>query len=273
MKKIKKLLLPLTLIATPILAVSCGAKNTQAQDLLSNSDLIKINNENRTFTLDLSTTTLKKIDKSAFYNLATRQYFQTANLTDNKESKDTSKTPTSTITTIYYLDSIIFPSTLEEIEDRAFEVDVNVLGSQPGQKIVNLDFSRSTNLKSIGDFAFANNSIRKLILPNSITKIGKNAFANNEIETLEFSEDSKLSFIDTGAFFNNKIIKLDFTNARQIRTINTGAFESNKISAIQFGKDSSPILINNSAFKDNEIKNRDNIKDINPDSRLEDIFE
>lgn len=93
--------------------------------------------------------------------------------------------------------------------------------------IVGVDFSKATNLVTIGEYAFSGNVISgtltlptsvtqindgaftnnaisgELIIPSNITSIGSNAFASNQIETLTFASGSNLSNIGWQAFSEN----------------------------------------------------------------------
>ena len=55
-----------------------------------------------------------------------------------------------------------------------------------------------SNIKYIGDFAFAHSSLKEIELPNSIFSIGRSAFLDTSITTLRLPRSVEM--IDTGAF-------------------------------------------------------------------------
>jgi hypothetical protein len=59
-------------------------------------------------------------------------------------------------------------------------------------------------MKNIGNYAFANNKLKYLFLPDSIELIGNNAFANNQIEKLDIHYNTK---IGDNVFIDNPINK------------------------------------------------------------------
>ncbi|WP_044285782.1 leucine-rich repeat domain-containing protein [Mesomycoplasma ovipneumoniae] len=278
MFKFKKILKTLTLLSPVIALSACGQTPSQAEQLLSSIDktdskYVKIDESTNSFVLDLSDSGLTKIDKSAFFSLKSRIYqkttLQNQNQTNQNNSENTQK-PQETKVNFYFLSKIIFPETLTEIEDYAFYADsANLIDKE---KIQELDFSKATNLKKIGDFAFQGNNITKLVLPSSLVSIGKQAFAKNNLEQVDFSNSKNLEIIQTGAFFDNKIKHLDFSQNTKLIEIFTSAFESNKIETVKFNKSAKPVTIGTSAFKENVIKTNENFENLPELSSLKSPF-
>ncbi|WP_341492869.1 leucine-rich repeat domain-containing protein [Mesomycoplasma ovipneumoniae] len=278
MFKFKKILKTLVLLSPVIALSACSQSPSQAEQLLSSIDktdskYVKIDESTNSFVLDLSDSGLTKIDKSAFFSLKSRIYqkttLQNQNQTNQNNGENAQK-PQETKVNFYFLSKIIFPETLTEIEDYAFYADSANLTDK--EKIQELDFSKATNLKKIGDFAFQGNNITKLVLPSSLVSIGKQAFAKNNLEQVDFSNSKNLEIIQTGAFFDNKIKHLDFSQNTKLIEIFTSAFESNKIETVKFNKSAKPITIGTSAFKDNVIKANENFENLPELSSLKSPF-
>ncbi|UVO16201.1 leucine-rich repeat domain-containing protein [Mesomycoplasma ovipneumoniae] len=278
MFKFKKILKTLVLLSPVIALSACGQTPSQAEQLLSSIDktdskYVKIDESTNSFVLDLTDSGLTKIDKSAFFSLKSRIYqkttLQNQDQTNQTNGENTQK-PQETKVNFYFLSKIIFPETLTEIEDYAFYADSANLTDK--EKIQELDFSKATNLKKIGDFAFQGNNITKLVLPSSLVSIGKQAFAKNNLEQVDFSNSKNLEIIQTGAFFDNKIKQLDFSQNVKLIEIFSSAFESNKIESVKFNKSAKPVTIGTSAFKENVIKTNENFENIPESSSLKSPF-
>ncbi|MDW2932646.1 leucine-rich repeat domain-containing protein [Mesomycoplasma ovipneumoniae] len=278
MFKFKKILKTLTLLSPVIALSACGQSPSQAEQLLASIDktdskYVKIDESTNSFVLDLSDSGLTKIDKSAFFSLKSRIYQKTTLQNQDKTNQtdsENSQKPQETKVNFYFLSKIIFPETLTEIEDYAFYADSANLTNK--EKIQELDFSKATNLKKIGDFAFQGNNITKLVLPSSLVSIGKQAFAKNNLEQVDFSNSKNLEIIQTGTFFDNKIKHLDFSQNDKLIEIFTSAFESNKIETVKFNKSAKPVTIGTSAFKDNVIKANENFENLPELSSLKSPF-
>ncbi|MHA0315545.1 leucine-rich repeat domain-containing protein [Mesomycoplasma ovipneumoniae] len=278
MFKFKKILKTLALLSPVIALSACSQSPSQAEQLLSSIDktdskYVKIDESTNSFVLDLSDSGLTKIDKSAFFSLKSRIYQKTTLQNQDKTNQnngENAQKPQETKVNFYFLSKIIFPETLTEIEDYAFYADSANLTDK--EKIQELDFSKATNLKKIGDFAFQGNNITKLVLPSSLVSIGKQAFAKNNLEQVDFSNSKNLEIIQTGAFFDNKIKHLDFSQNTKLVEIFTSAFESNKIEIVKFNKSAKPVTIGTSAFKENVIKNNENFENLPELSSLKSPF-
>ncbi|MXR13376.1 leucine-rich repeat domain-containing protein [Mycoplasma flocculare] len=277
MLKIRKFLKIIFIFSPVIVFFSCGETVTQAEKLLTGenkevSPYVKIDEKTKSFTLDLSTSRIEKLEKSAFFSLKSRFYQKlNAQSLDEKNTNDSkSNKSNGEKINFYFLSKIIFPDSLIEIEDYAFYVDSANLTKC--EKILELDFSKANKLQKIGNFAFQGNNVKTLVLPPSIKSIGKQAFAKNQLEQVDFSQAKKLEEIQTGAFFDNKIKELDFSANSNLVEIFPGSFESNQIEKVKFNINSKPIIIRNSVFKDNVIKTEVGIENLPKNSKLENIF-
>ncbi|MDW2860880.1 leucine-rich repeat domain-containing protein [Mesomycoplasma ovipneumoniae] len=278
MFKFKKILKTLALLSPMVALSACTQTPSQAEQLLASIDktdskYVKIDESTNSFVLDLTDSGLKKIDKSAFFSLKSRIFqkttLQNQNQTNQPGTENTQK-PQETKVNFYFLSKIIFPETLTEIEDYAFYADSANLTDQ--EKIKELDFSKATNLKKIGNFAFQGNNITKLVLPSSLVSIGRQAFAKNNLEQVDFSNSKNLEIIQTGAFFDNKIKNVDFSQNVKLIEIFSSAFESNQIESVKFNKSAKPVTIGTSAFKENVIKTNENFENIPELSSLNSPF-
>ncbi len=167
--------------------------------------------------------------------------------------------------------SIKLPNTIRYIGNNAFRgesesIDTTISGL--------LDLSNVSSLETIGYFAFADNKITELKLPNNIKKIQGYAFSENEISgVLDFSNtniesigefsfssnkienilfSSSIKQIGCTAFAGNQITGvLDLSNLTNLNTIELEVFSENQISNIILPNNITSI--NNSAFSYNNI--------------------
>lgn len=277
MVKFKKFLKLSPIFLPLVVFLSCSETISQAETLLVSKDdkdspYVIIDENTKTFTLDLSASRLEKIEKSAFFSLKSRFYQKVNSQIDVKKNTDQEKDKKTEPEKInfYTLKKVIFPESLLEIDDYAFYVDSANLDQN--EKIQELDFSKAMKLRRIGSFAFQGNNIKTLVLPPSITSIGKQAFAKNSLETVDFSQATKLETIETGAFFDNKITELDLSKNLILAEIFPGSFETNQINQVKFNPNSKPLIIRKSAFKNNVISVDSKLLDLPKNSRLENIF-
>lgn len=244
-----------TLIVPTATLISCGQEETFAKKYYENSnkegkisdtEYIKFDKENKTFTLDLSKDeTLKVIPSQAFYNINTREIVEKV-----EEIQDGDKKVFKNVK--YYLTKIIFPKNLEKIEKNAFRANSTNLNAE--HRIKELDFSQATKLSRIENFAFIDNSITSLILPNSIDYIGEGAFNNNELTELNIGLESKLRFIDISAFAKNKLKNVEIQSLK-LTTIKLGAFSYNNINDLVLNpQNPNTLRIEDKAFYENPIK-------------------
>ena len=140
---------------------------------------------------------------------------------------------------------------LKEVYPAAFSSNEN------GGNIESVIFPINGTLTSIGGFAFGENKIKTLNLPQGLKNIDSSAFEDNQISgTLTIP--SSVTSIGESAFSGrsdgstNKISSLVFENNSQLQVIGDYAFQHNQISGTLTIPDS-VTSIGNSAFSGNKI--------------------
>lgn len=111
--------------------------------------------------------------------------------------------------------------------------DENFFNSIEKGPVKGLDLSEAYNLKSIGDFAFYNNSIEKIKFGNlqRVTYLGRQAFSYNNISgEIDMSGFRNLKEIRESTFENNNITSLILPS--KLSNIGFSAFNSNSIEFI-----------------------------------------
>lgn len=83
----------------------------------------------------------------------------------------------------------------------------------------------SATVKKIGDYAFYNGKLEKVIFPEGLEEIGQYSFAYNNISSVHFS--STLKKIGYRAFLSNNLDTVEFNSAV---SISGGAFSNNNLS-------------------------------------------
>lgn len=170
--------------------------------------------------------------------------------------------------------SIVFPNTIINIPGFSFSHN----------SISNLDLSNNTNLQSIGHYAFLNNQLISINIPNSVTSIGYAAFNQNNIVTINNSPSEGFIFarndsgnddtthivsyggnntdviissgvttIGNDSFRQSNIMSVDFSLCNTLTTIQTAAFAHNNLTSVDLHDFTSLISIDNSAFRFNFI--------------------
>lgn len=145
--------------------------------------------------------------------------------------------------------SIYFGEQVKEIEDKAFS----------GTGLSTLEKDDMPGVQKIGESAFSNTALTKVVLPSGLTNLGKGAFSDNSnLEEIDFSNfnDSNIN-INTESMFqdcsdsttdgldivipenikkigkymfkNTKIKRIDFSNSNDLTEIGLGAFVRDKI--------------------------------------------
>ena len=84
-------------------------------------------------------------------------------------------------------------------------------------------------VRSIGDWAFYNNSLTSVIIPASLTRIGVEAFYNNSLTSVTIP--ASLTSIGCSAFSNNRLTSVLLEADSNIRTIGAYAFAGNGLTS------------------------------------------
>lgn len=120
--------------------------------------------------------------------------------------------------------TIVIPTNVTKVAANAFKS----LG------LTGVDFSKATNLKQIGNFAFYDNQISNtLTLPNSlntdISGIGWYAFASNNIAKVNLPNNG-LTALNDFVFASNQLTSIDLPNT--LKTMGDGTFIDNQMTNI-----------------------------------------
>ncbi len=144
-------------------------------------------------------------------------------------------------------------------------------GAFANNEIVGVSFGNLKELDSIGNFAFYNNRITEVTLPEGLTKLYSTVFGNNYISSVKFPttiktignwsfRDNQLSkvtipesvtSIEDGAFYNNVISSANIP--QNITDLKSFIFAYNQLQTINIP--ASTTSIGNYAFVDNSINN------------------
>ena len=114
--------------------------------------------------------------------------------------------------------------------------------------LTSVDFSRATNLKTIGNVAFGGNQLTSVTIPSSVTTI-KGSFVSNQLTSVDFSKATNLTTIENGAFSDNQLTSVEIPSS--VTKIGDDAFEDNQLTSIIIP--SSVTTIGDSAFKTNQL--------------------
>lgn len=96
------------------------------------------------------------------------------------------------------------------------------------------------SVTSIGEYSFYKNTLQEIEIPGSVTTIGRNAFADNDLASVTFSEG--LERIGANAFLKNNITELIIPDT--VTHIDYGAFVQNNIAELTLGENVQTIAEN-----------------------------
>lgn len=95
------------------------------------------------------------------------------------------------------VNSIQIPPSIEVIEEGAFYAS----------KLKTVTFHKESNLKFIGNYAFAYTELIEIVIPASVESFGDYAFTHSTLEEVIFEDESNLKSIGKYAFYNNVMLK------------------------------------------------------------------
>lgn len=160
---------------------------------------------------------------------------------------------------VYYIDANSFAGTNQTkkiayvnfskaIDLKKINSGVNIdEGAFANNEIVGISFGNIKQLDNIGNFAFYNNRITDLVLPEGLTKLSSSVFGLNYIKSVVFP--STIKEIGNWSFRDNLIEELLIPES--VISIEDGAFYNNAISSANIPQNNT--VINNFAFAYNQL--------------------
>ncbi|WP_342471880.1 leucine-rich repeat protein [Metasolibacillus sp. FSL H7-0170] len=155
------------------------------------------------------------------------------------------------------LQSVVLPSTLEWISEKAFWGNqlTNIVIPDNVSYIGQFAFSDNnlqnvtwpSALESIADYVFNGNQLTNIVIPDSVTYIGYAAFAGNALTNLTISDS--VQAIGGFAFQDNQLTSLIIPD--NVRDIGMFAFENNKLTNLRLSENMT--IINYSSFSRNKL--------------------
>ncbi|TPR54734.1 leucine-rich repeat domain-containing protein [Metamycoplasma neophronis] len=238
MKKSKLFLLSSLTVLTPavfgIAAVSCGGEkpNTFSIQYISGEQGAKYY-ASSTKTLDLSEADITEIPQGAFSyqsirnfayhkdesNAANNKY---GNVVDGLITWDKDNNGVRIEVKSINIEKVILPKKLTKIGPGAFQG----LGSL--KSIIFPD-----TIESIGEEAFAQNSIEQVTIPASLTELGRGAFSQNLITSFDLSNATNLKIISQGVLANNKLSEINLSHVSKVLD---GALAQNNFTQLTIGQ-------------------------------------
>ena len=104
------------------------------------------------------------------------------------------------------------------------------------------------SVETIGSLAFAKNQLEEVNIPDFVETIGRGAFSNNQLTTVKIP--NSVETIDSIAFGNNQLEKVNIGNS--VKTIGNYAFAKNRLITVEIPN--SVKTIDGSAFSDNRLE-------------------
>lgn len=119
-----------------------------------------------------------------------------------------------------------FPSSLKEIRREAVR----------NTKISKIDFGSNSQLTTIGQTAFADNSnlAGSITIPANVMTVGASCFTNTKVTAVALAEGSKMEVLSNGFADMSELTTFTFPQSNSLKTINSNAFANNtKLTSIE----------------------------------------
>ena len=136
------------------------------------------------------------------------------------------------------------------INGTTVEVTGRALGNTDADIVIPataLDNTTTYSVTRIGPYAFENNALASVVIPNSVTTIGEGAFAFNALTSVTIP--SSITTIGVSAFSKNALTSVVIPNS--VTTIGEGAFANNALTSVTIGN--SVTTIGDGAFFNNAL--------------------
>ena len=127
--------------------------------------------------------------------------------------------------------------------------------------IASLDLSQANQLEEIGALSFFKNKLDNVKWNSNIKIIGNTAFAYNNIPEINLS-NSKLEVISSEAFAQNKLKNLDLSGNSNLKIIQSSAFVFNDLVTINLGTSKDLKIEGNTFIKNKEYNSNPNLTSI-----------
>lgn len=229
-------------------SLDCSKNPLTSLDLSKNITIESVNSSITDIaTLDLTAnTSLSEILCRDCYNLADVIFPETLEIIQQEAFMNCTS-----------LTSLTLPASITSLGDDAFrncsalsELNINsdIVGSSFYEKsftgtpvsVVNMN----ENITSIGSSAFSGASISSILIPANVKSIGSNAFYKSlTLESVSFAPNSILQAIDGYAFREcSKLKSFDASNCNNVTSIGYGAFSDCEIEEFKIGTVTPPVF-------------------------------
>ncbi len=142
---------------------------------------------------------------------------------------------------IKYEITSLLPYTVMAIDYTGTATDVNI------PKTVTNNGGNDFEVTSIGDYAFTENNLHSVTIPNSVTSIGNGAFEFNYLSSVTIP--NSVTSIEGGAFALNSLTQVNIPNS--VTSIGSSAFSANNLSSVTIPN--SVTSIESGAFGHNQL--------------------